>query len=252
MFCFSKQGDFLFAQSYEADTLSINYLMNREKSFNISIHTLGYGIGYRIGKQRDYFNSRFWDFDLLEMKSPNQIHTYNPYFTNTKSYVYSKLNNLYILRGGYGRQHLLYDKPYWGGMEVRFFYSGGVSAGIARPVYLYIAYYEFVQNLTVYTLELEKYDPEKHFNVATSPCNCEIYGGGPLFSGFNEIKLYPGAFGKIGFNFEFSKRNDRIRALEVGGVIDFFPKGVPIMAFRDPYNLFLTGYISYHFGKRYN
>lgn len=240
----------------EADTVDMGILLRREMAWNAMVHTMGYGAGYRIGVNKTYFRNRMFEFDLLEMKAPNQQRRYNDNFPNPRSYYYSKLNNLYIMRAGIGQQRLLNRKPYWGGVEVRMFYYGGLSAGLARPVYLYIAYYTYNpgDDVTYYSLELERYDPEKHYPYRgqNPDCDCDIYGRGPMLSGFNKMKPYPGAYAKLGFNFEFSQANDRIKALETGITLDAFPKAIPLMAYDDPYHVFLTGYLSFHFGKRYN
>jgi hypothetical protein len=238
-----------------ADTVDMGILLRREKSGNIMLHTLGYGLGYRFGTNKTYYKNLMFDFDLLEMRAPNQTRRYNENFPNPRSYVYGKLNNLYILRAGIGQQHLLNRKPYWGGVEVRAFYYGGFDLGLAKPSYLYIAYYVVVDNqIQVDKTVLERYDPEKHFPYigANPSCLCDIYGRGPILSGFDKIKPYPGLYFKGGFNFEFSALNDRIKALEAGVTLDAFPTRVPIMAFKDPNLLFITGYLSFHFGKRYN
>ncbi len=239
----------------EADTVDMGFLLRREKSGNVMLHTLGYGAGYRFGYNKTFYKNRMFEFDLLEMRSPNQVRRYNENFPNPRSYFYGKLNNLYILRAGIGRQHLLNRKPYWGGVEVRAFYYGGLDVGLAKPNYLYIAYYTVQDNqIIVDHIALEKYDPDKHFPYfGTNPnCNCDIYGRGPILSGFDKIKIYPGLYAKGGFNFEFSALNDRIKSVEAGVAVDVFPKPVPVMAFRDPNLLFITGYLSFHFGKRYN
>lgn len=239
----------------EADTVDMGILLRREKSWNIMLHTLGYGGGFRFGTNKTYFKNRMFEFDLLEMRAPNQVRRYNENFSNPRSYFYGKLNNLYILRAGVGRQQLLNRKPYWGGVEVRAFYYGGLNVGFAKPSYLYIAYYTVVDNqLQLDKTVLERYDPEKHFPyIGSNPnCLCDIYGRGPILSGFDKIKLYPGLYFKGGFNFEFSEANDRIKALEIGATIDIFPQRVPIMAFKDADLFFITGYLNFHFGKRYN
>lgn len=245
-----------FAQETEADTVDMGFLLQKERAGNFMLHTLGYGVGYRFGYNKTYYQNRMLEFDLLEMKAPNQHRRYNEFLPNPRSYIYSKLNNLYILRAGVGQQHLLNRKPYWGGVEVRMFYYGGISAGIAKPVYLYIAYYTYdaTQDLTFYSLALEKYDPTKHFPYRgqNTKCDCDIGGRGPILSGFDGLKIYPGLYGKFGFNFEFSDENDKIKSLETGISLDAFPKGVPLMAYSNPYQLFFTGYISFHLGKRYN
>ncbi len=238
-----------------ADTVDMGILLRREKSGNVMLHTLGYGLGYRVGINKTYYKNRMFEFDLLEMKSPTQAKRYNENFANPRSYIYGKLNNLYILRAGIGRQHLINRKPYWGGVEVRAFYYGGLDVGIAKPIFLNIAYYTVVDNQIFldYT-SLERYNPEAHFPYigVNSDCLCEIFGRGPILSGFDKIKIYPGLYAKGGFNFEFSAQNDRIKSLEAGVAVDFFPQKVPIMAFKDPNLFFITGYLSFHFGKRFN
>ena len=240
----------------EADTVSMGFRMRKEKSGNIMLHTLGYGVGYRFGINKTYYKNRMFEFDLFEMRAPNQVRRYNENFPNPRSYVYGKLNNLYIIRAGIGQQILMNTKPYWGGVEVRAFYYGGLDIGLAKPNYLYIAYYSVVNNmLVVDKTDLEKYDPEKHFpyigSNPTPPLN-DIYGRGPIISGFSNIKIYPGLYAKGGFNFEFSAQNDRIKAVEIGAAVDIFPKPVPVMAFKQSNYFFITGYLSFHFGKRYN
>ncbi len=239
----------------EADTVDMGFLLRKEKSGNVMLHTLGYGFGYRFGVNKTYYKNRMFEFDLLEMKAPEQTRRYNERYANPRSYVYGKLNSLFILRAGIGRQVLINRKPYWGGVEVRGFYYGGLDIGIAKPTYLYIAYYKVIDNQFILERNsLERYDPITHFPYigVNTNCLCEIYGRGPILSGFNKIKLYPGLYAKGGFNFEFSAQNDRIKAIDVGVTVDVFPKPVPIMAFDDPNYFFLTGYLGFHFGKRYN
>lgn len=246
----------LWAQDIaEADTVDMGFLMRKEQSGNIMLHTLGYGFGYRFGTNKTYYQNRMFEFDILEMKAPNQVRRYNENFPNPRSYVYGKLNSLFIIRAGIGKQHLLNRKPYWGGVEVRAFYYGGLDIGLAKPTYLYINYYSVQNNqLIVERTNLERYNPEKHFPyIGANPNDLsDIYGRGPILSGFSKIKFYPGLYAKGGFNFEFSSQNDRIKAIEIGAAVDVFPKPVPIMAFSSDNYVFITGYLSFHFGKRYN
>ncbi len=234
----------------DQDTVSNGIILLKERSGSVMLHTLGYGLGYRTGYNKSYFTRRIIEFDLLEMRAPNQEKTYNDNFLNPKFYYYGKLNNLYILRAGVGQQHLLNRKPYWGGVEVRYFYSGGLSLGLAKPVYLYISYYR--SDFIIFATKTEKFDPELNYPVTTPDYTFDIYGRAPVFTGFSEIRPYPGLYFKGGFSFDYGVLNDRVKSLEIGIVIDGYPKGVPVMAFRDPYHFFLTGYFSFHFGKRFN
>ncbi len=219
-------------------------LYRKEKAFSFILHNEGWGIGYRKGDHINYFKCRFLEAELIGMSHPKEAKTENPYFGDSKSYVFGQINSLYILRGGLGYKKMLNDKPYWGGVQLSYTYTGGFSLGLARPKYLYIIY-DNPQNPYQYSLSLEQFDPQRHtFD--------NIYGGGPLLKGFDKLKPYPGLYGKFGFNFEFGEYDEKIRAIEVGTVFDYYFKGIPMMAFNKYPNYFLTLYINIQFGKRYN
>jgi hypothetical protein len=165
----------------------------------------------------------------------------NPYYYNARSYVYGKLNHVYMLRAGYGHKRLLNRKPYWGGIELRVLYMAGASLAFAKPVYLYFwdETYSFIKE--------EKYDPDNYYHSSEY-----IYGRAPFFDGIGELKVFPGVNAKAGLNFEFGALNSKIRALEVGAVFEYFPKAIPIMAYNPAENVFLTFYLNFSLGKRYN
>ncbi len=255
IFIISAAGSLSFGQSIaEPDTLNDNILYLKEKAGSAIFHSAGWGLGYRFGRNMNYFNKKMFEIDIVEMKSPKEVKRVNPNFANSRRYVYGKLNNLYLMRFGYGAQKLLNDKPYWGGIEVRFFYYGGLDVGLAKPVYLLIANYTKVGEQIFYDLTTEKYDPQVHFpyRVIGPTRDVDIYGKAPITKGFGEIKPYPGMYAKLGFSFEYGTLNQSLRAIEVGAILDAFPKAVPLMAFNDPYHFFVNVYLSFSFGKRYN
>jgi hypothetical protein len=251
----SLAGANSFGQSVEEpDTLGDNILFRKEKAGSAIFHSAGWGIGFRYGKNKTYFNKKMVEVEIVEMKSPKEIKRVNPNFSNSRRYVYGKMNNIYLLRFGYGTQKLLNDKPYWGGLEVRFFYYGGLDIGLAKPVYLFIANYTKVDDRIYYDITTEKYDPLIHYpyRVIGPARDIDIYGKAPVFKGFGEIRPYPGFYAKLGFNFEYGTFNQSVKAIEVGATVDAFPKAIPVMAFNDPTHFFVNVYLSFHFGKRYN
>jgi len=225
----------------EYDSIAEKILLKKEYSAGIIAHNLGFGANFRIGRNKTFFKSRIFEIEVVSMKHPKQIRVINPYYYNSRSYVYGKLNHVYMLRGSFGYKKLLNRKPYWGGVELRLLYMGGVSIAFAKPVYLYFwdDTYSFVKE--------EKYDPDNVYHGSEY-----IYGRAPFVSGLNEIKVYPGVLGKIGLNFEFGKQNAKIRALEGGVVIEYFPIAIPIMAYNPVQNFFPTFYLNFQIGKRYN
>jgi hypothetical protein len=196
-----------------------------------------------MGRNLTYFRSLNWEFDAVSLKSPKQVKTINPYYNKAKSYVYGKLQHIYILRTGIGIKRLLNRKPYWGGIELRLVYTGGFSLAFAKPVYLYIVNYG--SGNEDYTIDTERYDPDIHGLD-------NIYGRASFTSGIENTKLHPGVYGKLGLNFEFGDYNATIKAVELGANLDFYPIPIQIMAFNPEQALFLTFYVGVSFGKRYD
>ena len=217
-------------------------ILEKEISGGIIIHTQGLGGELRISKNKTASKKQSFEFELLSMKSPKQYKTINPYFANSKSFIFGKLNHVYFLRVGYAEHKLISRKPYWGGIELRYFYTGGVSLGIAKPIYLYILK---MVDQQIYEYTSERYDPDEHSIE-------DIYGRAPFIKGLNEVKFYPGAYAKAGFSFELGVYKSKTNYVEVGAVIDALPFGIPMMAFNNKKNIFLTFFLSYQIGSRYN
>ena len=233
-----------FAQfDAEMDTVGDNLLFRKELSGSAIIHNNGWGIEFRIGKNRSIFNKFMYEANLIEMKDGKEIKSINPFFTNTRSYFYGKLNAVYMLRTGVGQQRMLNRKPYYGGVELRLFYSGGLSTAFAKPVYLNII--ELNEGSYQYYTVTQRYDPEEHF-----PDN--IYGRASFFKGFDALSVYPGLYAKMGLSVDFGTLNQRPKIIEAGVAFDVFPKGIPMMAFKDPSQFFMTLYLSFGIGKRYD
>lgn len=244
LFIIAGKND-VFSQEKEIDgydSIANRVLLKKEVSGGITIHVLGMGMNFRKGVNKTFFNSRIFEIEGVSMKHPKQVRVVNPYYYNAKSYVYGKLNHVYILRVGYGFKKLLNRKPYWGGVELRLLYMGGVSIAFAKPVYLIF----WDPNNPYVTVE-QKYNPNNPFHNGDY-----IYGRAPFIDGLGELKIYPGVYTKAGLNFEFGTLNSKIRALEAGAVFEFFPIAIPIMAFNPPQNFFLTFYINFSLGKRHN
>ncbi|HPE55139.1 MAG TPA: hypothetical protein P5514_00210 [Bacteroidales bacterium] len=233
----------LLAQTEPVIDTSKNIILLKERSFGALFHTQGWGVKYSQGYNKTAFNRRMLIFEFAEIQSLRQIRTINPYFTNSKSYVYGKLNSIFMLRGSFGYYKQLNRKPYWGGVELRFFYVGGFSLAIAKPIYLYILNASPI--IYEYSLTEERYDPDEHFVD-------NIFGRASFTRGFNHLDFFPGIHAKVGLDFDYASYRNKLKSLEVGATLDVFPRPVPIMAFNDPNYYFLTLYLNFNFGKRYN
>lgn len=216
-------------------------MLRKETSWGISLNSNGYGLTYRRGKEKTIFKKVLYEFDFAVKKNPKEIKAKNPFFTNSKDYVFGKLNRFNAIHAGIGVQNVLNHKPYWGGTEIRYVAFTGLSLGMSSPVYLYII--NFVPGTYETNLTTERYDPDKH-NVDN------IYGNGPFAKGFFNITPHPGVFGKLGLNFEFGNQDRKLRSLETGFCMEAYLNSVQIMSFNDPQRLFFSFYLGVHFGSR--
>lgn len=218
-------------------------LYKHEWSVAPLIHTDGFGLSFRNSRFITYYRKWTYEIELVTMKHPKETRTVNSYYPNTKSFIYGKKNHLFITRGGVGMQRLLNREPLWGGIQVRMNYHVGLSLGITKPVYLYII--EDDPSLMDLNLTVQKYKPDVHGIW-------DIHGRGPFTKGFDELNVYPGIYGKLGFNFEFAKEKKKLRALEAGVIFDGYGKRIPIMAKNKNKQFYLSFFLSLHFGSRYN
>jgi hypothetical protein len=233
-------SDSLFAQS--ESNLDNKILFRKEWSCYGFVHTEGWGIGFRSGKHKTYLRKHMWEVEFSTMKHPKEKRV-TSYFDNYRSYIYGKLNSVYLFRGGYGVQRVLNGKPYWGGVELRWFFYGGATLGITKSVYLYVMEYNAETNRN--EIVAERYDPDKHILE-------NIIGRGPYFKGFNHMGIYPGIYAKTGLNFEYGVNDALLKGIECGVTFDYMPLGVPIMAYNNKNNYFLSLYLGLHLGKRTN
>jgi hypothetical protein len=209
-----------------------------ERSFGILLNTDGIGISYRAAKRIDFLNKRLLEIDAGTLKHPKEYKLSNPYTQSTGTFVFGKLNCVIYLRGGIGRQHELYKKADLGGIAIRYFYSGGVVMALYKPIYYKVLYPISVNEFVT--------KDEKFSTSIAMPQ--DIYSRASFTKGLNETKVLPGLYIKGGFNFEYSKEDKIIHAIEVGAQINAFPKEIPIMASNDNKAIYLSLFVSYRFG----
>ena len=208
-----------------------------------TVHSQGLGLGFKTGKIRNIDKTTYWDFELSYLRSRKQIKLANLF--SATSFVYGKLNDVLILRGGYEVSHRIYGKPYWGGVELRWLYEAGAELAILKPYYYTVVVAE-PSGTGVYN-QIRKYDTFDHSDEWI-----EIIGRAPFKYGLDELKLRPGIYAKVGLEFEIGSSRTRAQSIEVGAVAEYFPQGLPLMA-ENPAAYFIpTLYLSYNWGSRYN
>jgi hypothetical protein len=211
-----------------------------ERTGAIYFSTDGYGLSYREGKRINYLNKRLIEFDIGHLVHPKEVKLSNTYVQSPGTFVFGKINSVFFLRGGLGHQHEIFKKADLGGIAIRYFISGGPVIAFCKPIYYKILDPVNGQG-TEFRIVIEKFDITKHDPTM-------IYGRSSFFKGFNETKLKPGLYVKGGFNFEYSKQDKIIHAIEIGAQINGFFTEVPIMATASNKAVFFSLFLSYRFG----
>ncbi len=210
-----------------------------EKSIGLMLNSTGYGLSFRYGERINFFNKKIYEGDISILKHPKEYKTTNPYFPGNKQFVFGKLNFALTLRGGMGFQHIIFKKIDQGGIAIRYIFSGGPSFSLYKPIY-----YDVLYHISLYEVEVN----QEKFNVSIHSRE-DIYRQSSFLKGINEIKIIPGAYGKAGINFEYSKQDRVIHAIEIGVTLDAFLKKIPIMASEDNLRFFPALFVSYRFGR---
>ncbi|MBL7983682.1 MAG: hypothetical protein JNM91_01725 [Flavobacteriales bacterium] len=222
-------------------------LYSREMYGGPIIHGDGWGGQFWYGKYRTAADRHMFGFELVGMKHPKEIKSYNPFYEDSRGYFYGKMNSMLVLRPTYGRKHRITEKIRRSGVEVNYVWGLGPSLALLKPVYLQIGYRIDGREMAPYdNIVEERYDPDKHRSS-------NIFGRASWFRGLGELSVVPGVFGRAGLNFEYAGDNTGIRALEVGATVDAYPERIPIMSEEEEVinkRIFLQFYIAMHFGSK--
>lgn len=205
-------------------------------------HTNGWGGVIRKAKRIDGYKKWVFGAELVSMKHNKEVKQLTSNIGSLRRYTYGKINAFTIFRPSVGRQKIIFTKDVKKGVEISLNYAIGASVGFLKPVYLRIATPDV--NSSYKQESTERYDPTKHF-----PNN--IIGKSSYFKGIEQSKVYPGLYAKFGLGFEYSPYDDEIRYLETGVTLDGYYTEIPIMAFVNNQQLFVTYYISFMFGKKH-
>ncbi len=215
-------------------------IYKRDKVFGGYIHTSGWGLNYRYSVSTSGFSKRSYEVEFATIKHPKEIKTFSSILDNSNGYFYGKMNYLLAPRFSIGNQQIFISKQSVRGVEVAYFLHFGVTTAYAKPVYLEV----ITKNDDNFPItEVQRYDPTRHDRG-------DIIGKASFFTGFFKGKFYPGAFLKVGLNFESSRQANKINAIEVGATLDAFLQDVPIMADTPNQQFFLNLFVGINFGSK--
>ena len=232
-------GFSFYAQEIEVGDAEMELITIKEWNIMVGLNSSGFGFGFQQGKTPNYKDKHLWEVEFSYCIHHKAV--LRRTYPQGRPFCYGKLYDLFFLRGGYGYQRIIAHKPYYGGVQIRYFFNFGASICFGLPTYLEIIK---VKNEIQYT-ESERYEPENpNHNLGG------IFGAARFFDRFRKIAVRPGFYGKTGLNFDFSNNPLKMQVLEIGISMDMGFPFIQQMAFNRTKPAYFYGYIAYSFGKK--
>ncbi len=218
----------------------VNVLYRYEQNFGVFIHSAGgFGIAYRRGQHVTAKRKRMLEIETSNFKHPKEVKSVNSFYSNSKGFIYGKLNSVLLIRPGVGLQNVIYQKSDKKSVEIRYSYFVGATLAFAKPVYL-----EIRKGTSSKSPSTERYNPELHKQE-------DIYGKAPFFKGIEKTIIYPAGYAKLALSFEYADRYNAVKAIETGVVAEVYPKAIPMMAFNNNQEVYFSLFLKMIWGKKW-
>lgn len=202
-------------------------------------------------KRKSYNQSRVLQISFSEIKhekETKQKGKTSPGLGNATPYVFGKVNNLYTLQVGIGKEKLLLPAVLDGNLSVSMRYSVGVSLAMLKPYYLKLIYVD--NNGTNDTTHSEQHrysraDSARFLNPNT------ILGASTFSRSLPEIDYVPGVFFETAIAITPGKNKSFIQVITLGINAAYYTKALPIMADQKAYPWQASLFAGIGIGKRW-
>lgn len=232
-----------YSQEFAKDDVTVL----RKNSLEISgaVFTSGFAAEFRRQYHQTATKKKYWSIHIRNYKHPKEFKISNDQTASgLRSFVFGKTNYLFHFQFGFGNERLITDKENKGDVSVAFNYQFGPTIGVLKPYYLQV-YHSFTSGGYDYIeYRYEVFDPNKHGSG-------NIFERAPFGYGIGESKVIAGLFARTGVSFDYGTEYDNIKAIEVGGGLDYYPFDVPVMAETKNSQLMLNLYVSLVYGRKW-
>lgn len=207
---------------------------------------------YQRKKGKYAGQSDIYRLSFSEVKHEKQIkqqkeNTAFPELGAAAPFVFGKINNLYLLQLGYGREQLLLPGIMQGNLSLSLRYSAGLSLAMLKPYYLRIMHATYTPDIIV-TLEDEKYQED---NRDVFLDKNKIFGGAGWSRGLDETAYVPGLFIEGSFALEPAKSQSFIQVITMGGQFSAYTRKLPVMAETEAYPYCASLFVGISLGKKW-
>ncbi|MGN6568263.1 MAG: hypothetical protein ACTHJ0_09935, partial [Flavipsychrobacter sp.] len=231
--------------------LDPNY--NKELLIGGKVNTNGWSGSIYYLKKKNKLTDNLWQLHFSEIKHEKQIKQQGsnkafPQLGSAGPYIFGKINNLYTLQLGYGKEKLLLPDVLEGNISISFRYSGGLSLAMLKPYYLKLIYVDYSLPADPATLKEEKYSTSNSDHFLNSG---DVLSGADWSKGLDEIQYVPGLFAEACFVITPSKNKSFIQVITLGVNVAYYTKELPIMADQKTYPYQASLFAGLAIGKRW-
>ena len=213
----------------------------------------GWSASIYFVKRKSYKLNNFWQINFSEIKHDKQTKQTgsNDGFMQLGTptpYVFGKINNLYTLQIGFGKEKLLLPSVFEGNLSVSYRFSGGFSLATLKPYYLKLVYVDYTATPETAHTEQHKYsitDTAQFLNTSY------ILGASNWSKGLDEIDYVPGAYFETAIAITPGKNKTFIQVITLGVNAAYYVKSLPIMADQKAYPYKVSLFAGLAIGKRW-
>jgi len=209
------------------------------------------GCIYRLKKIKGTTTSKFWQISFSEIKHDKQIKEQGTGLStlslgNPSPFVFGKINNLYTLQVGLGKEQLLLPAVVEGNISVSFRYNCGLSLAMLKPYYLKLVYTDNASGSPY--LKEEKFDSTNSAKFLNAN---SILGASKWSKGLNEISYVPGIYFDAAIAIQPGKNKLFVQVITLGANVAIYDRSLPIMADQQAYPWQASLFAGLALGKRW-
>ncbi|WP_239020942.1 hypothetical protein [Pontibacter arcticus] len=214
-----------------------------ELSYGINFNSNGGLIGGAFIRSSFFVSEKMYQFggiEIVEVKHPKENRLYSS--QTGDFFIAGKQNYLFVVRPHYGRELVLFKKAAESGVQVNAVGAVGPSLGLLVPYYINFNYGG--RGAGADDIRTEQYDPALHGRLES------VQGSAGLFEGISETKINVGLHAKAGLSFEYGRYNESITGIEVGFLVEAYPKDLIIIPQAENRQVFSSVYLNLYYGRR--
>lgn len=211
------------------------------------------GDEYDRKKGRHSGQSQFYRLSFSEVKHEKEVkqqreNTRYPELGNGSPFIYGKINNLYLLQLGYGREQLLLPGILQGNISLSFRYNAGLSLALLKPYYVRLLYVDYASSPERAWSQEERYtDGNKDIFLNRD----RVLGTGKWSKGLEGINYIPGAYLEGAFAIMPAKGKAFVQLITIGGQVSVYSQNLRIMADQKAYPFLASFHVGLAVGKRW-